>query len=135
MHQCITNYLTEQDMANLRDERRPLANKMQVIVDRLVRLGVSSPDEVTIAWCAGVVVLCHFTKPPLYSSIFACVHDIKGTFKASQKPWPFEWIQRYFSFPTLHTSPCHHDCMDCPGRQAPHHIHRVLCHPSNILWH
>ena len=99
LHQCITSYLTEQDMVNLRDERRPLANKLQVIVDRLIRLGVNSPDEVTIAWCVGVVVVCHFTSFPLYSSIFACVHDIKGTFKASQKPWPFEWIQRCPFFP------------------------------------
>ena len=43
----------------------------------------------------GVVILSHYTTFPLYQSVKGTVDDMKDIFKASQKAWPFEWIDRY----------------------------------------
>ena len=85
MHASLVNYFTDSDIQALRGEKRPLANKIQVVVDRFVRLGLNSPDEWTIAWSVGVVILSHYTTFPLYQSVKGTVDDMRDIFKASQK--------------------------------------------------
>ena len=94
----IVNYLTASDWQHLRCFKRPLANKIQVVVDRWVRLGLTSCDEWTFAWGVGVVVLSHFDEFPLYSSVFAILHDMKESFSCSQKPAPVGRILEYPRF-------------------------------------
>ena len=91
----ITNYLTATDWQHLRCSKRALANKIQVVVDRWVRLGLTSCDEWTFAWGVGVVVLSHFEEYPLYVSVFAILSDMKESFRCSQKPAPVSRILEY----------------------------------------
>ena len=108
LHSAMTSYLTGQDWDGLRCAQRPLANKVQVIVDRLVRLGVRSPDEHTIAWGVGIVMLCHFTTYPMYQTVKANVDSMKQSIQCCQREWPFDFIQEYLTFINLmHMSNAH----------------------------
>ena len=88
LHAAMTNYMTEKDITSLRCAKRSLANKTQVIVDRLARLGIGNPDEVTIAWGVGIVALSHFTAYPMCQTIFGMVHDMKERVNITYKIWP-----------------------------------------------
>ena len=94
-----TNYYTEQDWAGLLSSTKPLANKVQIIVDRFMSLGITNPDEWTIAWAIAVLILSHFRVFPKYKSIFAIVGDFKEALKACKKPWPFSFISNYPTTP------------------------------------
>eukprot|EP00973_Karenia_brevis_P086503 11996909-Karenia_brevis.AAC.1 len=67
----MPNYLTAQDVAGLKGEKKPLQNKIQIMVDRLNKLGISKPDEWTYAWAVAILVLCRFHHYPKYKQVFA----------------------------------------------------------------
>ena len=90
-----TNYYTEQDWAGLLSSTKPLMNKVQIIVDRFMSLGITCPDEWTVAWAMAVLVLSHFRVFPKYKAIFAIVQDFKEAQKSCRKTWPFSFIANY----------------------------------------
>ena len=94
-----TNYYTEQDWAGLLSSTKPLMNNVQIIVDRFMSLGITCPDEWTIAWATAILVLCHFKVFPKYRSIFDIVGDFKEAMRACKKPLPFSSIANYPTTP------------------------------------
>ena len=80
LHDGFQNYLTESDWTGLRCSKRSLESKTQLLVDRMVRIGLRKPDEVTIAWAVAILVLTHFSQFPLYKSIHAILNDLKDAF-------------------------------------------------------
>ena len=94
-----TNYYTEQDWAGLLSSTKPLMNKVQIIVDRFMSLGITCPDEWTIAWATAILVRCHFRVFPKYKAVFDLVGDFKEAVRSCKKPWPFSFIANYPTIP------------------------------------
>ena len=63
-HEAQLTHYTRQDWFDLRSDSKSLQCKIQVVVDRWVRLGVSNPDEWSYAWGVGIVVPSHFPQFP-----------------------------------------------------------------------
>ena len=95
LHSAITCYLTENDWAGLHTAKKTLASKLQIIADRLVRIGLCSPDEYTFAWGLGLVLHCHFPRYPSYAAVHGLLEDLKLQFWSSKQPWGFGYIVRY----------------------------------------
>ena len=92
----MPNYITARDKAGLLDVKKPLLNKIQIMIDRLNKLGVSKPDEWTYAWAVAIVVLCHFKVFPKYKQVWAILNDFKDAHHATKMVhWPFSVIKRY----------------------------------------
>ena len=70
LHDGMPFYITKREGNCLKHPKKPLANKIQLMVDRLTKLGINKPDEVTFACAVAIVVLCHFQ---VYPKIQACV--------------------------------------------------------------
>ena len=95
LHNGMPFYISKSELDGLNDPKRPLANKIQIIVDRLCKLGIMKPDEYTFAWAVGIVVLCHFQDYPKYKHVFAILGDMKAAHFATRTSWPLDCICDY----------------------------------------
>ena len=85
-------------MDGLNDPKNPLAKKVQIMVRRLCKLGITRPDEYTFAWAVGIVVLCHFEVYPACKDVFAILKHMKEAYRLTNNlwsPWPFAYISDY----------------------------------------
>ena len=102
LHAGMPNYISKSEVDGLNDPKNPLAKKVQIMAKRLCKLGITKPDEITFAWAVGIVVLCHFQEDyPHYKHVFAILRDMKAAHKATNTPWPFDYISDYPSHPLL----------------------------------
>ena len=88
-------YISKNEVDGLNCHKKPLANKIQLIVDRLCKLGIMKPDEHTFACAVAILVLCHFQIFPKYKQVFAILGDMKSCHSATKHEWPFDYIQDY----------------------------------------
>ncbi len=98
----ITNFLTEADWEKLHSDRTSLAGKIQVLVDRLQRLGLRYAHEQTVKWAVAILVVLMWQASgsfPEYSAILGMVHDFKATMDACRKPFPHGHLLAYPSHP------------------------------------
>ena len=88
-------WLSQRDWDMLRSTRTSLQSKIQAIVHRLsARCGLTNPHERTCGWIVAILVLCHFPEFPTYKSIFAILNDVKQSFDAAARPYPFShWVE------------------------------------------
>ena len=96
----MPNYVTKRDVLGWKDPKKPLLNKVQIMVDRLHRVGVRKPDEWTFAWAAAIAVLCRFETFPKYKHVFSILSDMKDSHNCSKTIWPFGVIYKYPKHPS-----------------------------------
>ena len=100
LHGGQVNYFTATDWQGLESPTKPLQNKIQLVVDRLVSLGINNPDEWTLAWSLGIIVLCHFPVWPKYRSIYNMLLDMKEAISVNRKSWPLPNVVTYPGHPS-----------------------------------
>jgi hypothetical protein len=87
----IVNNLTQSDWNKLKDPRQTLAGKMQVLIDRYLRLGIRYPDEQSVRGAVALVALVIAELSlgfPTYPAIFAMVKDFKAMCDSQHRPYP-----------------------------------------------
>ena len=87
LHDAQTDYYTASDWLEFRSDTRPLQSKIQRMVDRWTRLGLSNPDEWTFAWGIGIITLSHFPQYPSYKAVHTILEDLKEALHACRKIW------------------------------------------------
>ena len=78
---------------------KPIANKMQLVLDRYISFGLQGPDKWTLAWALAAIALCHFPSWPKYKTLYTMVQDMKESFKTSRKQLPSRDIENYPEHP------------------------------------
>ena len=101
----LTNYLTAADWLVLKDPKKSLQAKSQVLTDRLSKLGVRYAAEVTVRWCVALLVCMMYESTnifPSYTSIHDMVHDFKASIDSSRvcSSWSFGHIVVYPDLPS-----------------------------------
>ena len=81
----------------MKDPNIPLRNKIQVIVDRMLKLGLEGPvDEYTFGYAIALLLLTHFHTFPKYQEVFDMLGDLKEAYHAMpEKEYPFPMIYDY----------------------------------------
>jgi len=86
----ITAYLSKRDLEGLKDPERSQTGRLQILVDRFLRLGLTHADEQTVKWAVATLVV---TKAgvtgtlPTYQALHELVQDFKGTLESSRRPY------------------------------------------------
>ena len=83
LHANMVNYLTQMDWDGLNSQTKPIANKLQLVVDSYISSGLQHPDEWILAWLLAAVALCRFRTWPKYKALYAMVQDLQESFKSS----------------------------------------------------
>ena len=101
----ITNYLTAADWFVLKDPKKTLQAKSQVLTDRLAKLGIRYAAEITVRWCVALLVCMmyeHTNIFPSYPSIHDMVHDFKAAIDSSRvcSSWSFDHLVVYPDLPS-----------------------------------
>ena len=99
----LTNYFTQHDLTILRGERTSVSGRMQIVIDRFLRIGLQWPHEQTVKWAIAAIALSMAEASgsyPTYNSVFHMVGDFKATIDSSRKPWDFGHIVEYPTSPS-----------------------------------
>ena len=83
----VKYYLTQEEWGKLMSTSISVLTKMDLLVTRILRLGITRPHEQTYKWAVGVLLICHWTKSfPKYSEVFIILEDMKKLISTSASP-------------------------------------------------
>ena len=99
LHANMVYYLTQKDWDGFCNQNESIVSKMNLVVERYMRLGLKRPDLMTLVWAVAAVALCHHKTLPKYSKLYAMVQYMKASFRSSQQQLVPEMIEKYPGLP------------------------------------
>ena len=82
----INNFLTADDVNNIRDVTRPHHDRVMIVVRRIRLLGIDHPSGDTIRFAAAYFGLEGFAQYPSYASMYALQQDIAAQIRSALGP-------------------------------------------------
>ena len=99
LHEHLPRFISKHEAVQLKLPSASYETKQQLLIDRLGKLGVISPDEYTVAYCVALLLIWHFNKLPSHRSSHRKLLDFKAALALSKKAYPLHPIHRFPSTP------------------------------------
>ena len=89
------NMCAQKDWDFFNDEKKSLASKMTVAVERGLLIGATNPDEQAFKWLLAMLLACHYEELPTYRQIYDKLQELKQCYLAEKKVFPLEHLVLY----------------------------------------